>query len=751
MNKKSLLSLCLTVLGMGVLAEPLVYYVDSVKGSDEYPGAAGAPFKTLERALKQWRVHVDAGGIPEGGMQVEVAAGRYEMPKGVVMEPRDSGTAGKPLVWKGAQGAVLSGSTVLPRSAFSVVTDEAVLKRLPEAARGKVLVVDIAALGLPPCKKMADVFRGLPGWGELVIDGKVQEAAHWPNEGWAVMGEVLDRGAKPAKGQDGHGGRFRYLAGTPAAHWPVERGVWLYGYWCHDWHEEYICVEAVDTTAKTIALKSSKSVYGVGASQKWNKVPRRYRVMNVLEELDCEGEWCLEAGSTLLYAWLPPAKKGGQRIELTRLEQPFFTLNCSQVEVRGFRFENARGGGVDVKGDGNRISGCEFVNLGGNGVNVSGHRNVVTACDLHELGRSGVYVRGGNEMTLERGDNVVENCHIYGVGRHQRTYCGAVHLTGVGNTARHNLMHDLPHTAIFYDGNEHLIELNEIFSTCLETGDAGALYTGRTWASQGNVVRHNYIHHNGGVNGWSMGVYLDDCDSGDTVEGNVFVDVRRAVFIGGGRDNHVLNNVFIDCSPALHLDDRGLTRIRWNAGPKESWDLQAKLEARKYKQPPWSIRYPHLVTIMDDQPALPLHNVVENNVVVGGSGFSMKEGLRKLLVEKDNWFTVAGEPMGIADRANGRLLPPMEVVRQHVPEFMAIPFQNIGLQKDGVRTTLPSPRVLLQASQAARAVPVPVQQLPKVVSPVTAAPAGKKAATSATAVSAGKKVVSEEEAAAAEK
>jgi hypothetical protein len=74
----------------------------------------------------------------------------------------------------------------------------------------------------------------------------------------------------------------------------------------------------------------------------------------------------------------------------------------------------------------------------------------------------------------------------------------------------------------------------------------GAFYTGRDWTTQGNVLRNNYIHDLGGgdakhVN--TMGVYLDDCDSGDIIVGKRLLPRGRAIMIGGGRDNPVLNNL----------------------------------------------------------------------------------------------------------------------------------------------------------------------------------------------------------------
>ena len=57
----------------------------------------------------------------------------------------------------------------------------------------------------------------------------------------------------------------------------------------------------------------------------------------------------------------------------------------------------------------------------------------------------------------------------------------AIELQGVGNRADHNLIHDAPHWAISFGGNEHVMELNEIYDVCQETGDVGVFYTGRDW------------------------------------------------------------------------------------------------------------------------------------------------------------------------------------------------------------------------------------------------------------------------------
>ena len=75
----------------------------------------------------------------------------------------------------------------------------------------------------------------------------------------------------------------------------------------------------------------------------------------------------------------------------------------------------------------------------------------------------------------------------------------------------------------------------------------------------GARVLSNHIHHSGtsGVGG-SMGVYLDNCLSGNTVEDNFFEHVTSAIVINGGRDNDIRRNVFKDCAPAISVSALGM-------------------------------------------------------------------------------------------------------------------------------------------------------------------------------------------------
>ena len=83
-------------------------------------------------------------------------------------------------------------------------------------------------------------------------------------------------------------------------------------------------------------------------------------------------------------------------------------------------------------------------------------------------------------------------------------------IGGFGQRASHNLIHDHPHCAILFTGNDHLIEFNEIHHIALETGDnAGAIYSGRDYTFRGNRIRYTFVHDTGGVGMGRMGIYMD--------------------------------------------------------------------------------------------------------------------------------------------------------------------------------------------------------------------------------------------------
>jgi len=279
----------------GVRAQT-VLHVDAQRGQDTQDGSAARPFATLKRAQTAIRDLKTNKAFPEKGVTVEVS-GTFVMPgETVVFEASDGGTGpDAPVTVRAAKaGALFLGGRRLPAEGFRTVSDAAALARLPESVRGKVVVFDLKTAGITRLAPLPDKFSG---WREMEIfsNGKAMRLARWPNTGWAEIARVIDRGVKPIDRTTGEwefgvrGGTFEYVEDAPAR-WDVSKGIWMNGFWCHDWANETLRIGALDKEKKQIT-SAAIHTYGIGNYSKWHKAKRRYYVFNLLEELDAPGEW----------------------------------------------------------------------------------------------------------------------------------------------------------------------------------------------------------------------------------------------------------------------------------------------------------------------------------------------------------------------------------------------------------------------------------------------------------------------------
>ncbi len=673
-----------------IAAPPAVVHATPA-GEGPGNGTAEAPFVGLETTRDAVRAMKAAGKLP-GGVTVLLHGGDYRRATSFHLTAEDSGTAAAPVVYRAAPGEEvrLTGALPVPADAFTLVTDPVVRERLPEAVRDRVVQADLKALGLPPVAPMPAQFRGAPLAPELFYNDRRMTLARWPNEGWAHIAKILETGSVPRTGdQGGQPGSFQYDGDRPAR-WDVAAGVWLRGYWCFDWYEETIQVQAIDPATHSITF-ARPHLYGV---KQGNPSPRRYCALNLLEELDSPGEFYLDRAAHRLY-FLPPGPLAGARVELSLLDAPVVTLtDCRQVVLNGLIVEAGLTCGVEVTGGEEcRIEACRARNLRQLGIRVvGGRRHQVLACDIHDTGTGGLHLEGGDRKTLTPAGHQAINNHIWGFARHQLTYANGLMLAGVGNRAAHNLLHDAPHQAAAISGNDHLFELNEVHHVCLETDDCGALYKGRNPSMRGNVIRHNFWHHLGGPMGHgNAAIYFDDGDGGEQVIGNVFFrcgDPGRGsfgtVFSHGGHDNLAEHNVFVECRRAIGSAPWNDQRWR-QALAGGDWVNKLRREV-DISQPPYTTRYPALVGYLDPPAGQARVNHAARNL------FAMCGE-----VSSGNWRwsadenLVTAEDPGFVDAARGdfRLRPDAPALTA-VPGFEPPPFEQMGLVADALRPEPPA-------------------------------------------------------------
>ena len=698
-----LLLFVISIISLAVQNAAAVEIFVAPNGDDANPGTEGHPLATLEAARDLLRSARSARNADAELATVWVRGGVYRLDKTLKLEEADSGSASGKVVWRrwGDKPVRLIGGILIPPSACQKATDDSLVSAIPLPARNHIVAVDLKALGATSIGDPPERFLSGGQMPEVFFDGKPMQIARWPNTGWATFtrDDVVASGRGSldrTKGERAHGerpGTFRYSGDHPSR-WKLDRGAWLYGFWCHDWSSECLKIASIDADKHQITFAAPHR-YGIGPTASWVKAPRRFYAWNVLEELDSPGEWYLDRETMKLYFW-PPSDPKGKELAVSLLRDPMLQMTKTEnVMIRDFIFEFSAGPGVIIKsGTANALAGCTIRNIAGTGASIQGGTgNTIRSCDLYNLGRAGIEISGGDRKTLTPGRNAAINNHIYNFARIQRTYAGGIGVHGVGNRVAHNRIHDTPHAGVFYGGNEHVLEYNEVFDLAKETSDVGAFYTGRDWGSRGNVLRYNYIHDLTDNPGCGvMGVYLDDCDSGDTLFGNVFYKAGRAAFIGGGRDNTVENNIMVDCKSAIHIDTRGLRRAKPGKGVKDGWDLLAKVEVFDYQKPPWSTRYPRLVNVMENDPLLPIGNVVGKNVAVDCAKWLNNSGNGgKYIRFEDNLVLDEGDP-GFVNASTGDFaLKPDSIIFKKLGGFKPIPFGKIGLFRDEYRTELSKP------------------------------------------------------------
>jgi len=686
-------------------AEPLTLYVapagdDTWSGRTPDVGDGDGPFATLTRARDELRKAKADAGLPDGAI-VEVAPGVYQLAEPLALGPEDSGTEGGVIEYRAGGGEVrIVGGKML--SGFEPVTDAAALARLDESARGKVMRTNLKAQGVTDF--------GSPGVGglEVFFQDKPMDISRWPNEGFMRIAGVV--GDKPVNVRGTIGDRSGNIVyeGQRPKRWVDEKDLWVHGYWFWDWSEQRHKVASIDTEKRIISVAPPYHGYGYRKGQ-W------FYAFNALCELDRPGEWYLDRETGDLYFW-PPSPMTDGDVAVSVLSSLVTMKDASCVTLRGFIFEAARGTAVSISGGTrNMVAACTLRNVGGWGITASGTHHGIIGCDIYQTGAGGISLAGGDRRTLTPGHLYAHNNHVHHYARIQRVYRPGITLSGVGNRASHNLIHNAPHMGMGFGGNDHVIEFNEIHSVCYESNDAGAIYTGRDWTQRGTTIRHNYMHHINGFEGRGcVGVYLDDMFSGTMIYGNVFYKVTRAAFIGGGRDCTIENNIFVECPRSIHIDSRAMG---WAKGSVPT-TMKTRLDAMPYKGDLWRSRYPRLVNTWEDEPAAPKGNLVARNVSVGERWNDIDGIAKRYVTLEDNLFD---EDPHFADRENLNFQ-----LRDDSPAykmgFKRIPIDKIGVYDSPLRASWPVEHTVrpMQAPPA----PVSMQSGPTPVAKVKKGAAG---------------------------
>ncbi|WP_148219735.1 right-handed parallel beta-helix repeat-containing protein [Azospirillum sp. B510] len=234
---------------------------------------------------------------------------------------------------------------------------------------------------------------------------------------------------------------------------------------------------------------------------------------------------------------------------------------AKNVTIEGLTFADGVVGGHYVYAD--NAAGLTFANNvvkgGGYGITVQGSANSkVTGNQFDNTGAESIFVKAGSNAT-QVSDNLIRHPNAADRGD------AGIWINGSSDVkVTHNQIENSPEKAIAVgsvqtDGSDAAyrvtVSYNKVINANLESNDGGGIYLiNRQQDLANHTVINNEVSGTTATNPSSQvaswGIYLDDWTSGTTVKGNIVHDNIGGVFLHGGWNNTVTENVIAGNSGA---------------------------------------------------------------------------------------------------------------------------------------------------------------------------------------------------------
>lgn len=583
-NKKCVFFKCLMVICLfsnecvyASVCDSIIYYV-SASAEKKGDGSFKKPYSGLENAFKQVRSIREKQ--KDCFIKIYLRGGEYYFNQTFVLEGSlfDNLTLS---AYPGEKVVFTGGKQISLSKIKSVMLN-----------RNRVQCVDLKECGIDGYGKIRNVGFLRPfekSWMEVFVNGKPLHLCRWPNQGTVPVGTVLDAGSLPfEKDYADRGGVFHFDSARISS-WKQTDDMWIAGYFRHGYADDMVQIAHIDTIAKTIQTESA-TFWGYGSGAPWN----RFYALNIIEELDALGEYMIDRKQGKLYFITDEPITD---LSVSILEKPFLDMyQVENVNIEGILFQYSRFTAVTMaKTHRVRVSDCVFRNMGSLAISVGlgiepfdvqvhdstgmlkrgivgalqqhiyantnanlegGTGNGIVRCRFYNLGSGAIVLNGGDREKLVPANNYIDSCLFHDNNRVEKSYRPNVYITGVGNKLMNSEIYNTPSMAVMMYGNDHLIELNNIHHACMEVDDNGAFYYGRNPSECGNIVRKNVFANIPSAYS-CCAVYIDDGAGGLLIEDNVFYKAGKyAILMGGGSDNRILNNLFLNTDMAIHADNR---------------------------------------------------------------------------------------------------------------------------------------------------------------------------------------------------
>jgi hypothetical protein len=235
-----------------------------------------------------------------------------------------------------------------------------------------------------------------------------------------------------------------------------------------------------------------------------------------------------------------------------------------------------------------------------------------------------------------------------------------------------------------------MIEYNVIHDVVRLSDDAGAIYAGRNWSMYGNIIRYNCIYNLGSKEHHPQGIYMDDALSGQTIFGNILINIPdNAIEIGGGRDIIIKNNIIINAGRPFYYDERARDGALKGGWFGHCTDLWSHLNTFPWQGDIWKAAYPNLSKIhlnTDNSESIWFAPNPANGFISGNIILDKDKELGRVEDSVFTFSTIEGNAIYYR-RKKGIFVNPEKgdynikegsEVYEIIPDFENLPFEQMG-------------------------------------------------------------------------
>jgi hypothetical protein len=684
-------------------APTLDLFVCCACGSDTASGLlSSAPLSSLTGAFDALRaLRRDNVLASSSSTTIHVSGGPCAPPRALTEADGGIDEASRVrIVGTSAAPTEISGGLPLPSSWFTAVTDPAIIAQLPPAAVPFVLELDLAAHGISCGTLECHAYMGgqasiLPG--NLVPSG-LEIFSPSNRAGGAAAPLTLarypNREKQPSQWSSGKVKNYTISPdSTTTLHLPAwsaqlsndPGSIYVHYLGGLRWNDHDNMLSSLSLSPPSLSLAPCFSRY---AGEAYNTLDDlgTYYAYNILAELDEPGEYYVNRTSMKAYVWLPDsdssywdvapwglpvanASAPMRSVDAARtahftadaLRRPrstdpivaYASINATVLNLDSVSFLSFENVVIEFSRDAivlmNNASNITFDNVviengGSMAINVTGGVGLlVNNSVIRGAGSGAVFLYSGDRVLISPAQHTIQQSTLSYSNRYMFCYVPMVALADCGNRIIDSELFGGPHQGVFISGNDHFLSGTHLHDLVQAMSDSGAVYMGRDWTYRGNVIAHNKFERINSVdNGDDVSaVYLDDMVSGFNITDNIFIDVSRALLLGGGRDI-VFSRNFINGIAGGHsavaFDNRGMGWSSKSCTPP-SGELVEFLSRVPYNtSATWIDAFPGLVHILEDAPCEPRGNSIMNNTYCQCSdGF-----LDQTEAVIESWGSVAG-------------------------------------------------------------------------------------------------------------